>query len=541
MKLLNKSIRDIVKLLDEGKTLPDEYRTEIFKDDGKFIKNMRLPLDVFNVRTRKGLLNNNTLTLGDLALLTEKQVLKMPKCGRMVLNELKEFLKPLNIQLNGDDTQIMNSGIKDSDEQLSKLFKKLNMQKINPLELSFAAYWEKVLSGMDTRRKEVILKRYGLGSHKSLTLHEIGEIWNITRERVRQIEDKAEIVISHRTDTEMVEMFFAQRLPSPRQLYDINKLPKDCQFFAAITTNLKAYIKFINSICKIPLKVVNYGEKRYLSFNSQAQFDAICEEMRAIAVEFKNRPWPELEKAIREQYEGDLQELCTPVLNDLKEKISFRKTADGEIICYVSNTQKLTRYRLIVQIIYDSPQPISTRQIQEQAKITIGQTRGSINVISTNRDYGVYPAQHSRWAHIANMGITQENIDEVLALSKHVPQEVSTDSLHARQIIEAGSHALQRLNEYEVAAILRHYSDLRYLGRNLFAIPGSGVETRGRIHDYIVAVLKRVNRPMHYTELIAEVQKSRSIIPNMMINPLPPLKNLGRNIWGLDIEGFGEG
>jgi len=50
---------------------------------------------------------------------------------------------------------------------------------------------EKALSTLNEREAEVIRLYYGLNGEHSLTLEEIGEKFNLTRERVRQIKEKA--------------------------------------------------------------------------------------------------------------------------------------------------------------------------------------------------------------------------------------------------------------------------------------------------------------------------------------------------------------
>jgi RNA polymerase primary sigma factor len=50
---------------------------------------------------------------------------------------------------------------------------------------------ERALSTLSDREAEVIRLYFGLGREHSLTLEEIGEKFNLTRERVRQIKEKA--------------------------------------------------------------------------------------------------------------------------------------------------------------------------------------------------------------------------------------------------------------------------------------------------------------------------------------------------------------
>ena len=48
-----------------------------------------------------------------------------------------------------------------------------------------------VLSTLTEREQKVLDLRFGLTSGHEMTLEEVGEIFNVTRERIRQIEAKA--------------------------------------------------------------------------------------------------------------------------------------------------------------------------------------------------------------------------------------------------------------------------------------------------------------------------------------------------------------
>ena len=48
-----------------------------------------------------------------------------------------------------------------------------------------------VLRGLSSREERVIRMRFGIGCADEMTLEEIGQKFNVTRERVRQIEAKA--------------------------------------------------------------------------------------------------------------------------------------------------------------------------------------------------------------------------------------------------------------------------------------------------------------------------------------------------------------
>jgi RNA polymerase primary sigma factor len=49
----------------------------------------------------------------------------------------------------------------------------------------------RILSTLDEREAEVIKLSFGIGTGQKATLEEIGEKFNLTRERIRQIKEKA--------------------------------------------------------------------------------------------------------------------------------------------------------------------------------------------------------------------------------------------------------------------------------------------------------------------------------------------------------------
>jgi RNA polymerase sigma factor (sigma-70 family) len=56
-----------------------------------------------------------------------------------------------------------------------------------------------VLKTLTYREREIIKLRYGLGDGYTYTLEEVGRIFKVTRERVRQIEAKAIRKLQHPT------------------------------------------------------------------------------------------------------------------------------------------------------------------------------------------------------------------------------------------------------------------------------------------------------------------------------------------------------
>ena len=68
----------------------------------------------------------------------------------------------------------------------------------------------KVLKTLSYREREIIKLRYGLGDGYSYTLEEVGHIFKVTRERIRQIEAKALRKLKHPSRSRKMRSFLDQ-------------------------------------------------------------------------------------------------------------------------------------------------------------------------------------------------------------------------------------------------------------------------------------------------------------------------------------------
>jgi RNA polymerase primary sigma factor len=66
---------------------------------------------------------------------------------------------------------------------------------------------EQVLKSLTYREREIIKLRYGIGDGYTYTLEEVGKIFKVTRERVRQVEAKAIRKLQHPVRARKLEGF----------------------------------------------------------------------------------------------------------------------------------------------------------------------------------------------------------------------------------------------------------------------------------------------------------------------------------------------
>jgi len=115
----------------------------------------------------------------------------------------------LDMQISGDSGATVGEYIEDSTVVDPT-------QKISLLHLREQI--NSVLSSLAPKEKEILMMRFGLDDGRIKTLKEIGEIFNISRERVRQIETKALSKLKHPS---RVRLLSAWREERPETLADV--------------------------------------------------------------------------------------------------------------------------------------------------------------------------------------------------------------------------------------------------------------------------------------------------------------------------------
>ena len=68
---------------------------------------------------------------------------------------------------------------------------------------------DNVLSTLTEKEAEILRYRFGLNGKKAMSLKEVGEVFNLTKERIRQIEKKAIKRLQHPTRCKKLEAFIA--------------------------------------------------------------------------------------------------------------------------------------------------------------------------------------------------------------------------------------------------------------------------------------------------------------------------------------------
>lgn len=117
---------------------------------------------------------------------------------KKILQEFQEVIS-LNVEVGENiylEDTIRNEDKVDIEEQLVN---ECGKEKVN-----------EIINMLDDREKEILKKRYGLDGYDIHTLEEIGESFNITRERVRQLEKKTLTKLRKKYRKDLREIVFSE-------------------------------------------------------------------------------------------------------------------------------------------------------------------------------------------------------------------------------------------------------------------------------------------------------------------------------------------
>jgi len=118
----------------------------------------------------------------------------------------KEILEILNLTIEKAFTEKQLKGfkkhtfeVKIEEEKLLQIISPAKNQEIKVIEQEVKSKLSEILSTLTPREERIVRMRFGVGMNTDHTLEEVGLQFSVTRDRIRQIEDKALRKLKHPT------------------------------------------------------------------------------------------------------------------------------------------------------------------------------------------------------------------------------------------------------------------------------------------------------------------------------------------------------
>lgn len=118
-----------------------------------------------------------------------------------IANILIEFQEVMSLNESvGDNIYLEDVILNENSENLENdIIDEMNKAKVHEM-----------LEGLGEREKDILMRRYGLSGYDIHTLEQVGEVFNITRERVRQIEKKTLEKLRKKYDKELNKSIYVK-------------------------------------------------------------------------------------------------------------------------------------------------------------------------------------------------------------------------------------------------------------------------------------------------------------------------------------------
>ncbi|HJX60008.1 MAG TPA: RNA polymerase sigma factor RpoD, partial [Thermodesulfobacteriota bacterium] len=258
--LSSDQIKEAVKAIEKGEARAKEAKSELVK------ANLRLVISIAKRHINRGLPFLDLIQEGNIGLMKavdkfeyqrgykfgtyatwwirqaitraitdQARTIRIPVHMNEIINKLNRISRTL-VQQNGREPTLEEIAEKmgmslDKVEKILKITKKPisletpigeeedsrledfieDKEAISPQDAAISsnmAKWiQKVLSTLNEREEKILRMRFGIGEKHDHTLEEVGQDFNLTRERIRQIEDKALRKLKHSSRADKLRSF----------------------------------------------------------------------------------------------------------------------------------------------------------------------------------------------------------------------------------------------------------------------------------------------------------------------------------------------
>jgi len=534
---------------------------EVFKDNSQTVfdnelLDMRLNDFEFSVRLTNVLDRAQLLTIGDVLSFSEKEFFNLKNCGRKSVNELKSFLVDKGLNFNQQHgVASKNTIFKDIDINTCEIISTKPKMQNNLYENDSNTYQPKInnkyvwsnifenllssLDRIDERQQDVLKKRLGVGE-KRKTLEEIGNLYGVTRERIRQIESKAVKALLHPSKGWNSENVWGIALNlafetcmSPLSAHNLAILDDRFDFQDYDEEALSHLLR--HPVCDgIVCFLIDFDGQNYFARSNQSEFDLTKNGIAALLPEMEGWAIKDVEMAVRGVIPSEFSEFFGILLSGALENSEIEEVNGVPVLKFYSSRLTLTA---IAKSFFDKlDTPISTQKCENLLlEFHPGIELRSFMAAAQNLT-NVFPFEHGKWGTIAMLGFTNAELQQIKTLATDFLSQLLKDQFHTNEFMDFlkihNTFYYVKLDIWKSSGLLKYLEIGHPLGRNVFSKSNNG-SSRILIKDLIVQIIRDEKKPIKLNDLTNKVKLVRSVTAGLNITQIPEVVSLGRGYYAL--------
>jgi len=472
------------------------------------------------VRLLNVLKSENIIYIRDLLNYSSASLLRLPNFGKKTLVDLAKSLTSTYQEFN-QSTSLLTDGVAD---------------------ITLFDHLTKTLSSLPETPKKIIIARLGADGNNPLTLQQLGDVYGITRERIRQIEKKYLLKIIEREswDNVLIDKIEALLRKRTTPLY-LDMLCIEDEWFAGFSQKLNYLEEIILRFSEQKMSIITFNNRKIISKINQDNFDNALQNIRHLLEENIQSGWSKshIINLVETKTLGyGAPELSQIIFDSFIDNLHFIKTLDDEILIGVGRSTE----SMIMAVLENMNTPAHYSEIHHRLLETTDKTIDvrrvhailTANPLAKLYDRGTYGLKK-------HLMIAPEDASKILSLTEELinngpPQKQWHLDAVLQSLLENNYDMPDELNTYNLGVILEESNLLTSLGKQVWVSKyQEGLSANDRIQtiDIFITILEQEGKPLTVQELIDKASTYRGIKPSMQIHPNEILIKISANMWGL--------
>ena len=477
---------------------------------------LNLPVRAANVfRT------NKIVKVRDLAALSSIALLDLQNFGK---KSLQDTLQALNVALSeGPPQSLAVESIPELGQLLTEIRRSL---------LSFP-----------DRERDILVRRLGF-EMPAETLQQVADNYDVTRERIRQIEARATLKWIRESywddilEQKITRLLIGRSFPLP-----VAGVEAVDPWFEGVSSHLEFFKNLVQAVCRDHIKFIEIDGIYYFSMIGQDLWQRTVSEASELLSSGAGQKWSEdYACSLVHGLLPDSAKEFGPLLWDRVSRLChFNTGSDG--------LRVLTSYghgaeQLVEAILAESDTPLHYTDIAERSGLQEGQNLDPRRAHSAAANIGFLFARGT-FGLTRHVPLSSQQMSYIRTEAEDIVcSEMSGRQWHSSEILLEMSERLDSgfdgLNKYILDIALAESKILRSLGRMTWVEARQDTDDQARIdiHQAIIAIVKAAGRPLCTSEIKERLTAVRGVNEIFQIIPVDPLIRVQPGVWGIKDRDF---